>query len=204
MPDFIKNPLAKTLNQFTEKKAATAIQKTGRSLPCSVVEVISSGIVKVKFEVDAAPFTLPNMIVPKAGCEYIRYPTQVGDKGYVGAADARLGGMSGLGAGVASLEQPGNLAALVFTPIGNTAWDDVDLQAVVLYGPNGVALRDTTSGAVITLTPTKIEMVQGSASVLIEGGDVKITGTLYINGDPYLAHMHSGVTTGGGVSGGVV
>lgn len=204
MPDFLKNPLARTLNEFSQKKAESAIQKTGRSLPCSVVQVMSSGIVKVKFEVDAAPFTIPNLIVAAAGSEYVRIPTQVGDKGLVIAADARLGAMTGLGAGVASLAQPGNLAALLWVPLGNTAWSSVDHQAVVIYGPNGVVIRDTGSGAVITLTPTSITMTQGSASIVLQGGEVDINGVLKINGSPYLAHTHSGVTTGAGVTGGVV
>lgn len=201
--NYLKTPLTKSLNSFAEKKAVAAIQKTGRSLPCSVVDVISSGIVKVKFEVDAAPFTLPNLVVAKAGSEYVRIPTQVGDTGLVIAADARLGGVTGLGAGVASLAQPGNLAALLFMPLGRTDWPSVDLDVVVIYGPDGVTIRDASSGAVITLTPSSISMVQGAASITLTGGAVNIVGTLSINGSAYLAHTHNGVTTGGGISGGV-
>jgi hypothetical protein len=35
-------------------------------------------------------------------------------------------------------------------------------------------------------------------------GNINLNGTLMINGDAYLSHMHSGVTTGGGDTGGVV
>ena len=169
---------------------------------------------------DAAPFTLPNLIVAKWGAEYIRYPTQVGDMGFVVSADARLGGVTGLGAGVASLAQPGNLAALVFNPLGNTAWSSVDPDAVVIYGPNGVVIRDSGSASEITLTPTAITITRGGSTVTITdtqidlktgsteikmtSSNVEITGALIINGHAYLAHKHSGVQSGGSNSGGVV
>lgn len=220
MADFLKTPLSKSLNRFAEKKVATGIQATGRALPCSVSEVISSGIVRVKFEVDAAPFTLPELVVAKWGAEYIRYPTQVGDKGYVSTAAARLGGMTGLGAGTPSLTQPGNLAALVWNPLGNTAWDDVDPNVLVMYGPEGVEIRDADSLSVISVTPTTITMTRSTAtvtltattatmarggnSVAVTGAGVAITGVLTINGSPYLAHTHGGVQVGAGVTGGVV
>ena len=76
--------------------------------------------------------------MPVEGSEYIRLPIQVGDKGWVKAADAYLGGVSGLGGGVASLVRQGNLAALVFAPIGNTNFATVsNANAVTIYGVNG-------------------------------------------------------------------
>lgn len=226
-----KTPLAKSLNRFAEQKWNDAFQLVGKALPCSVVSV-SGAIITVKFEVNTT-FTLPNVTVPMYGAEYIRYPIKAGDKGVVFPADARLSGVSGIGGGIADLSTPGNLTALVFAPISNLGWSAVDTQAVTIYGPNGVALRDTGSASTVTLTPSGIAMaapsitmnssgiatmeaattatvsgattdINASGAVNISGSSVNITGTLTINGTPYLVHHHGLVQTGTGVSGGVV
>ena len=204
MSDYLKTPLARSLNALAEKKAAQAIQATGRSLPCSVVSVVSSGIVTVQFEVNAAPFTLSNVTVPVAMSGFVRFPTPAGTKGVVMAADARLGGVTGLGAGIASLDQPANLTALYFVPLGNTAWEDVDPDVVVINADGGAIIRDTTGAATITLTPSSIALEIGSSSITLDGSHVDLNGTLRINGSLYTAHKHSGVQTGGSNSGGVV
>ena len=169
--NYAKTWLADRLNRFAENKASAAIQATGRALPCSVTVVVSSGIVTVQFEVQSSVWSsLPPVTIPKAGTEWMRYPTQVGDKGYVVPADAYLGGVSGLGGGVADLRQSGNLSSLVFVPLGSSLWSSVDLNAVTLYGPNGVVLRDSGSACVFTLTPSGIAIT----------GNVAITGTLTV------------------------
>lgn len=130
----LKTPLAQSLQRFAHSRARDAIQLTGKSLPCSVTKVVSSGIVKVSFEVNAAPFTLPQVTVPIQYPKYIRYPITVGDLGLVIAADARLGGLTGLGSGVADLSTPANLAALSFVWLGSTKWSDpVEADALQLY-----------------------------------------------------------------------
>lgn len=225
-----KTPLARSLNRFAESKWNEAFQRVGKALPCSVVAV-TGAIITVKFEV-TSKFTLPQVTVPMYGAEYIRYPIKTGDKGVVFPADARLSGVSGIGGGVADLSEPGNLTALVFAPISNLEWTEVDPDAVTLYGPNGVALRDTDSASTVTLTPSGIAMeaplitmnssgdvtmtaaatatVSGDTTdingttINIAGSHVNITGVLTINGTPYLAHHHGLVQTGTGVSGGVV
>lgn len=156
----LKTPLNQSLNRFAEQKAKGAIHDTGRSLPCSVVEVVSSGIVTVKFELTSDPWTLPNIKVPIFGSRYVRFPIQVGDKGCVFAADARLGGVSGLGGGVASLKQPANLTALMFAWCGSTEWEEPDdPDAVMIVGPNGAVIRDDASTSIVTVNAdgTKVE-----------------------------------------------
>lgn len=179
MSEAQKIPLARSLNLFAEKKVADAIQLTGRGLPCSVVKAVNS-IITVKFEVNSL-FTLPNITIPMFGPEYIRYPTQKGDKGVVIPFDARLSGVSGLGGGVADLSQPANLTALVFLPISNTAWSEVDPNAVTIYGPNGVVLRDEGSNTIFTLTPTSITMqAPDSVTLMCGGSEFKLTPTSYL------------------------
>lgn len=174
-----KTPLVSTLNRFAEGKADDANQILGKSLPCSVVTVVSSGVVVVKFEVQSSALgaTLPNVMVPVAGSEYVRLPLQVGDKGMCVTADAYLGGVSGLGGGVAGLVQQGNLAALAFAPLGNKSWAPTPSPtAVVLYGVKGggvTLLSDITGQTVkIVLTSTGIAIT----------GNVTLNGNLAVTG----------------------
>lgn len=174
-----KTPLVSTLNRFAEGKAIDETQQLGKSLPCSVVTVVSSGVVVVKFEVQSSDLgaTLPNVMVPVAWPEYIRYPVQVGDKGMCVTADAYLGGVSGLGGGVAGLVQQGNLAALAFQPLGNKAWTPTtDPNAVVIYGVQGqgVTLLSDLGGQTVKLVLT-------STGITITG-NVTMTGNLTVNG----------------------
>ena len=188
MADFIKKPLGATVNQVAQRQALDAIQLTGKALPCHIVAVVSSGIVTVAFDVNSTPFTLPQVTVPIEYPEYIRYPIKVGDKGMVFPADARLGYTSGLGGGVPDLTQPSNLAALSFVWLGSTAWSTTDdANAVVVYGPNGVVLRNTAGTSKITISSTGI--------------DIQTTGQITLNGIVWGTHVHSGVSGGPGDSG---
>jgi hypothetical protein len=186
-----KTPLVATLNRFAEAKAADAAQVEPKQLPCSVVTVVSSGVVTVKFEVQAADAlgaTLPNVTVPVAWPEYVRYPVQPGDKGFCLSADAFLGGVSGLGGGVASLVRQGNLATLAFQPVGSTAWTrTTNADAVVIYGVagGGVALYSDIAGQAVSLVLTK--------------NGITITGNVTLNGNLMIA---GAVTATGNVTAG--
>ena len=186
-----KTPIARTLNVFAERKARGIIDLYGKALPASVVAVVSSGIVTVKFEIantPRSPYTLPNVTVPLFGPEYVRYPIQPGCKGVVFPADAYLGGVSELGGGVADLALRGNLSTLVFFPIGNTSWSaSDDANALVLYGPDGVIIRDMNKKTVFTLTENGIVItLQAGKFVTINGGLI-VNGNLQISGNIELA-----------------
>lgn len=160
-----KLPFAKSLNELTEAKAGSAIQLLGKSLPASVVEIDATNtIVTIKFEVKSI-FTLPQVTCPVAGIQYIRYPITAGDLGVAFAADAYLGGMSGLGGGLATMTALPNLATLVWFPIGNTTLDPTDnVNATVIYGPDGVIIRNNVKPA-----PTARIAVDGEGNVTIFG-----------------------------------
>lgn len=182
-----KTHLARSLNQFADKKVGQAIQILGKSLPCSVSAIPTAGvpIVTVKFEVNAAPWTLPNVTVPMFGPEYLRYPIQVGCKGVVFPVDAYVGGVSGLGGGTADLSQRGNLSTLVFFPIANKGWTASEApNKAVLYGPDGVVLRDAGSKTVITIDKTDgvTITVQAAAHVTVNGNGI-VNGNWQVNGD---------------------
>jgi hypothetical protein len=166
-----KTPFGVSMNRFATEKTKKAIQVLGKSLPATVVAV-RGAIVQVQFEVQSS-FTLNNVTIPLIGCEYARPPIQKGCKGFVIAADAYIGGMSGIGGGTADLTPQFNLTALVFAPIGNTGWTVVDPNAYVIYGPNGVVIRTQDSTISLTLTPSGIAII----------GNVTIQGSLTATGD---------------------
>jgi len=177
-----KTWFGRDLNRFAEQKALDAIQLTGKALPASVISVAGS-IVTVKFELDAKPFTLPQVTVPIWGPEYIRYPTQVGDKGFVVPADARLGAMSGLGKGTASLALPANLSALVFAPFGNKDWSATDdAQAIVIYGPNGAIIRTVDKKAVVTVNASGIVANYNGKKFTLNDTGLTLDCDLIVNG----------------------
>lgn len=129
-----KTPLAQSLQRLGEAKANDATQALGKGLPCSVVKIISPGIVTVKFEV-TGPAPLPQITMPVAKSPYIQFPIQVGDKGQAIPSAVRLGGLSGLGSGVPSLtDTVGNLGALAFHPMADTGQTTLDPEALVLHG----------------------------------------------------------------------
>jgi hypothetical protein len=166
-----KTPQGRSLNEWGRRKALDQIQKTGRSLPCSVVAA-AGAIITVNFEV-LSDFTLAQIDVPLFGPQYVRYPMQSGDLGVVIAVDAQIGAMCGLGTGTADLAQPANLGALFFVPLGNKDWMAVDPRSVVIYGPNGVTLQDTQAKSSVTLTPDGIAAVgQNNISATVGDGSV--------------------------------
>lgn len=198
MSDGQKTPFTQSINRNAINKAQDAIQQTGQALPCSVVGInatVGACIVTVKFEVISG-FTLPQVEIPHFGGEWIRYPVQIGDKGVVIPIDARTNNTSGLGKGIADMIQPANLSSLVFMPVGNANWTPTDdVNKLVMYGHDGVIIKDSETGAtVITLT----------ASGITVHGDITATGTISSNGKIIdNTHTHTGVQTGSGTTGAV-
>lgn len=165
--NYQKTPLARTLNAFAEKKIRGAMALLGNVLPAQIVSV-SNSIVTVKFLLAAttnSPYTLPNVTVPIAGPEYVRMPTQIGDKGVVIPSDVYLGGVSGLGGGTADLSLQANLSSLIFLPIGNKNFSATDdPNAVVIYGPNGTILRNIAKTVTLTLNESGGVVITGTAA----------------------------------------
>lgn len=167
-----KKPFVNTIGAAVQERIADALQKTGQALPCSMVSKVGS-IAIIKFEV-AGFATLPQVRLPIAGSEYIRLPLQPGCRGVVFPADARLGGVTGLGSGVATLTQPANLSALVFFPLGNVGFSSVDPDTLVMYGEPNVEIRNKS----------------GTMVILINDDGV------FINGINFLTHTHQVISVG--------
>lgn len=187
-----KTPLGQALNAFAAAKALDQIQMLGKALPATVVSM-DKGIVTVKVELQSG-FTLPQLSVPVAMPQYLRMPLQAGDPGVLQPADVRLGGLSGQGDGIATLDQPANLAALVFVPLANTHWIEVDPNVLTMYGPQGTTVRNVAGDTRIDLRDDSVALTTPSASIIAANGRVDINGELYINGKRYLDHRHMAPT----------
>ncbi|MGN5575744.1 hypothetical protein [Enterobacter sp. Lyrl_3] len=159
------------MHSFAAQKIADALQVAGKVLPASVVKR-AGNMITVSFLLRDIPWTLPQVTIPLFGPEYIRYPMQPGDKGIVIPAHTYLGGVSGLGGGIADLTPPANLSALSFLPISNTEWEAVDDQVLTMYGPEGVTLRDAQAKTTFLLTPESITIVTPKTFKVTVGGTV--------------------------------
>lgn len=206
-----KTPLVDGFNRFVSAKLEDAAALTGKSLPASVIAVDpTSTVVTVKFEVKT------NLQIPMVQCpigfpEYVRFPIKNGDKGFVVAVDAYMGGMSGLGGGLATLAQQPNLATLVWFPCGNLNFDaleDEEKNKFLAYGPKGVYLRDTERQIEFILDPdtglivkwhgqTLMSVNNAGVQLAFNGFGIVINseGT-HVDGINFLPHEHKNVQSG--------
>lgn len=190
-------PIGKSLSRWGRGVVANGLNVIAKNLPATVAARIGA-IVDVNFEVQGVEKP-PRVKMPILGSKYFRAPIQPGERGMTLSADAYLGGMSGLGGGVADFTQRANLATLVWTPIGNADWESLDPNTTwIVGGPNGVTIRDASGGSVMSMNATGISMSFGGNTLAINGTGVVINGRIFLD------HEHKNVQTGGGVSGGVV
>lgn len=170
-----KKPIQQSLPAVLRGAINDGQQLQCQQWPCTVVDV-EGAIVTVSFEV-SSEFTLPQVTCPIAESRYVRLPVQEGDQGFVTAASTRLGGVTGLGSGLAPLSTPANLGGLVFVPLGNKAWTTIDPDAVVIQAPNGAKILtdDGASEVIVDADQILLERASDNSSILIEGGVVTIT-----------------------------
>jgi hypothetical protein len=144
------------------------------------------------------PITLNNVEMPIIDSRYIREPIQPGDQGMTVAADYALGGVTGLGSGVATTARPPNLSALAFAPLGNANFPTmlgnftISGDQLTLNGPGGAVMLDasgansvnvTTSTVAIT-AKTQITATVGGSSITVNSSQITLTAggkTLTIN-----------------------
>lgn len=192
-----KVPFAVSLNNAMDRKIEDNNQNLGQILPCTVTAV-NGAIVTVNFEVLSGALTLPPVTCPIAEPEYVRLPVQVGDKGVCMAASTRLGGVSGLGQGLAPLSNPSNLGSLIFVPIGNKNWFSVNGQYLVLYGIDGVDISTRDQDVHITLNHSGVTINLNGGNLLVENGNTTMTGNLTVQG---LITGQNGFAISGGTGG---
>lgn len=145
-----KQSFLTALSELQLMQGVVGDEMQGKSLPCHVVAV-KGQIVTVQFDILPGGVAVPEVTIPCIGFEYIRNPIQIGDKGFTVPASVSLRGISGLGVGMASLSMPPSLTALVFVPVGNINWSDVDPDKLTMYGPKGVLARTKAGGASVDI-----------------------------------------------------
>lgn len=167
-----KKQLGLLLPQVIAGKVKDGQQLAGQGWPCHVVAV-EGAIVTIAFDV-STDATLPQVTCPVAESRYVRLPIQIGDTGYVTPASARLGGVTGLGSGLAPLSLPSNLGALVFVPLGRKEWATIDANAVVVQAPNGSKILTDDGASEIIVDTGRVRITQGDVTVTITGGVVTV------------------------------
>lgn len=156
-----KTPIAQSLQKLGRAKAQDAVAALGKGLPCTVVAVVSPGIVTVNFAVALSPSPLPQVTMPVAKPPYIQYPIQTGDIGVALSADLRTGGLTGLGAGVPNLQDTvGNLSAMTFIWLGSTKEEFINPAAVTLIEPTG--------NCNLQVSPTGVRIAGDNGNLFVE------------------------------------
>lgn len=173
----LKTPIAYSLNAIAQQRAAHIASLIGKGLPCQVVEVLLGPIVRVSFDV-ISTFNIPILTMPVATSAYVRPPIQIGDYGRATPTGAQVATIAGLGTGTAGLGLEGNLSTLVFEPLTSSTWDEIDTNACVITGPNGVVLRDSANKCVWTQTPSGVTLVLPSGGTLAITGNITATGEI--------------------------
>jgi len=186
--------LQKTQNDQAINRALQAIEQSGRALPCRVVQVDGS-IVTVAFEVDASPWTLPQVTIPKAESQWIRVPTQVGDLGLTIPSDVHVGGVSGLGGGVPKMARDGTLSALLFVPCAAKSFPGVNTNAAYIAGPEGAVIQTQDGTSKIVVNESGITLTFGSISVVLDSSGIHQHGA--VTGDSTATYDGEGTFAGG-------
>lgn len=175
-----KTPFARSLQRFTGNVARAATNLLAKCAPASVLEMSGPHAV-VNFETTA---NLPGQVtMPILGSRSFR-TDHTGEQGYTPSGDYYMGGVSGLGGGVADLTQHGNLSTGAWAPVSNTNWPSIPGATTVVTGKaSGLILRDsegnetvinlTTSGIVITTT-----QVTFNVPTVTINGNLIVTGSI--------------------------
>lgn len=179
MSDSQKFPFLKAFNNAIQTGAQDRAEIAGRSLPCHVVAV-DGQIVTVQFDMLPDGMQYPQITIPIATFEYIRYPIQKGDKGVTVAADVSLRGISGLGTGIASRALTFSLVPLFFVPLSNAGWTKEDSDKIVLYGPGGAILKTADGASSVTVEAGKI--THKSEAIYLEADNIYLKGVIHLNG----------------------
>lgn len=165
-------PLQKSLNDLAIERALKAIEAMGKSLPCTVKKVTGS-ILTVSFDLKSSPWTLPIVDIPKAESNWIRMPTQIGDKGIAVPAGSYLGETSGMGTLPLNMQKnPGNLGALYFVPISNLNAPPPNQNIALVQGVAGATMQVAPSGQQGEVASSAAVSPQG---ITISFGEMQIT-----------------------------
>jgi len=194
--NYQRTPIGVSLNRISYESVATALEQSGKALPCKVVSV-SGQFVTVSFQVNGGPFTITNITIPIATSKYDWIPVQVGDEGTTQAADVSLAGVTGVGGNPPNLVQGCNLTSLVFQPLSNKTWTASNSNQRVVQGPAGVLLQDTGANSTLNLTSSAISVSATSITFSAGGHTLVINASgISLDGILFATHQHTLVQTG--------
>ncbi|WP_336240435.1 phage baseplate protein [Citrobacter werkmanii] len=179
MSESQKFPFIHAMMNIVHSSNEDAAALRGRALPCHVVSA-DGPIVTVQFDILPGGVQFPEITIPVAGFEYVRYPIQPGDKGVTIPADLSLRGVSGLGVGMADGALPPSMTALFFMPLGNKNWQSEDPNKVTVYGPEGVMIKTKDGASSITVEPGKI--TEQADAIHMEAKNIYLKGIIHLNG----------------------
>lgn len=227
MTDLTKKlSFAQNLSSAVQNVVDQTMSMYGNQLPCTVVET-DGRFVTVNFEVVNTTLPLPQITIPIAGWQWMRYPVQVGDAGVTVSIDVNVAFIAHVVNGKTTMVPSGNFGpTLLFLPVmQKDMFTAPDPNALIGYGPNGVQLfdydptkqPDENINSLLKVTPTSVNIILKSGiainisgdTISIEAsnvnimGDVTISGILKAGGIEFNTHYHSdpqGGNTGGPAS----
>jgi hypothetical protein len=135
--DSHKNPLARQLVGFAQKRITENLEQLAKSIPASIKQ-IEKDFVHVNFDTKNSIFTPPVMKMTQSFSRFGREPTQGKDMGLAVPGGYYLGGNTAFSGGQASYYPRGNLSTLTWQPMANLNAPKRDYdQHWETGGPNG-------------------------------------------------------------------
>jgi hypothetical protein len=202
-------PLVFSLPGIAQSRAENQAQVDPQPIPATVTKIMGEMVeVQVTTQGRGTPFTLPKFIVPQAFSEWIREPTQVGDKGWLIHANYNLGGQSGLG-GPSNYYGRSNLTPMVFRHISQKQFPNNtnrNLNQVFINGPEGT-MNQTTDGKysinvdgkngqiVLGANGSTITFTKDSVTITIGGNSHVFTSTQYKSAGDVLTQQNTTLET---------
>jgi hypothetical protein len=193
-----KTPFWESLLNIIDRRIRDHIQLQPKNIPCTVTKV-DGEYVYVQPDIHSNVYTFPTIKVAQSYSKNARETTQVGDKGYIVAADYYVGGETAYSGGQADLYPRGNLTPLSFQHISSSKFSQRNLnQYTIDAGPQGIAIRSADGSTtyinidqngkiiiqdqnkqVITFDPNKkqITIDPGAANQNVYLGGDGVTGT---------------------------
>ncbi len=170
-------PSAFSLPKVVDQRTQDKQQLQQQAIPVTVVKVVGE-LVTVAAQAQSQ-FTIPQITIPQAFSEWVREPTQVGDKGWAVPSDYYVGGQDGLSGGTSDFRTRGNLTNLVFQHNSQKQFPhntNRDPNAVFINGPAGALVQTTDGTVVVYIKKDKVYILPASGAILYLGGD-GVTGT---------------------------
>jgi hypothetical protein len=170
-------PQVFSLPRAARSHANDAVSEQPQPIPVTITKIMGETVeVQVEAKGRTTPFTINKFIVAQAHSEWIRQPTQVGDKGWLVHANYNLGGMSGLG-GNANYYGRANLTGMVFKHISQVKFPhntNRNLNQAFINGPAGVKTQTTNGNSFIDIQADQIILQVGSTTMTITGSQITI------------------------------